>query len=679
MGRPPLAQITGYRKDRLGARIIALGNLLFLEDKFGASVKYLWPDSFESHDMAVDNADHPIFADDFQKKYITQISDSQKPDFGDATDLDQIRGNIGSEVFKERIATGETFICKEGLQPLLFSNEVGAKHISEFRKSMERMEFSEVINDMLNKALSQLKERGETPTALHFRRGDVLDVAPWCHKNWVSKYCPDEFYEEIMKQPKVSALLFSDVPEAAKRLAGDRDNAVTLNDLLDTPHLSEMQRDLVELLLMAKCATIVAPSLSAFSASASLISGSEVSKLPSCLPLPVREAAYDRLLARTLNGPESFHNTGDFAQSIGYAFGHALKRNKHAEFYDLMKDSLDAGHPFASYLPLTMALALANGDTQYAQNLHFRAKSDPNIWKDDRLICDSLSTIAMHQAGEEKKATTEFLNQFLARRKTVLNLDSIASYFFVMEPEVGKLFMLDDVTKEALQLHRIFLFPDDPEIFNGAMTHAYPFWLIGSDWAEMFESQQVIKNVTKDPPFPAKRVSFPAEIRQAEADFFQSNNPLPTDAQAVALLSAMSVAFALSGRYRRATAIMFHCRKHDSENPLYFKRLANRFVATEQWDKAERNLERALNLAPGHPGLILAQAQVAQAQGQHHKVDRLLNGIVDQEWLPFSVFKTWEKSLRQLKSKAAKRNVIALAAKRFEGHQIFEKQWSGKL
>lgn len=674
-----MAQITGYRKDRLGARIIALGNLLRLETRFGADIGYIWPDAFESHDMAIDDPEAPIFDADFQAKYIRQIDANTRPDFDGMTDLDGIRGRIGSDGFAKRLATGETFLCTEGLHPLLFSDEIGPEYTAAFRAATARMVFSARVQAVLDQAAAKLKAMGGAPLALHVRRGDVLDQPPWCHKNWVAKFAPDEFYEATMDLPDVSAVLFSDTPVVVGRMAAARPNAITLEDLVSATDLSEMQRDLVELLLMARCTQIVAPALSAFSASASMISGMGVSKLPGSLPPKVRDDAYDKLVARTLAGPESFHNTGDFAQSIGYAFGHALKCKQHGAFYKLMCDSLDAGHPFASYLPLTMALALANGETAHALSLHERAKLDPNIWLDDRLICDALSTIAMHQDGQTTAAASQFLDQFLARRKTVLNLDSVASYFFTMEPRVRDLFMVDDVTRDALQLKRIFLFPDDPTIFGGAMSQAYPFWLIGADWAEMFETPQVMKNAIKDPPFALKRAAFPVEIRHAEAAFFRDEGALPTDKEALPLLSALSVALSLSGRYRRASGVMFHCRKHDSDNPLYFKRLANRFVATGQWDKAERNLDQASKRAPDHPGLILARAQVAQAQDQHDVVDRLLSGIAEQDFVPFAVYKTWEKSLRKLKSRDAGRDVIAAAAKRFPGHPIFEKQWAGKL
>ena len=216
-------------------------------------------------------------------------------------------------------------------------------------------------------------------------------------------------------------------------------------------------------------------------------------------------------------------------------------------------------------------------------------------------------------------------------------------------------------------------------INDGALNAAFPIWIPGADWPEMFERPQIIKNITKEPGFQAKRAQIPPEIKVAELAFFQEEAPLPTDFASLTLLSVQSVALALSGRYRRASGLMFHCRKHAPNNPLFLKRLANRFRATGHLDKAKINLKRALEVAQDHPGLILMQAELLQEADDHAAADQLLSGIADHAMLPFAFYKTWEKSLRKLKSRDAARDVVAQAAKRFPDHPIFSKQWQGKL
>ena len=677
-----MAQIIGYRKDRLGARIIALGNLLFLEGKFGAEVRYLWPDGFESHDMAVENPKHPIFDPVFAAKYIQQIPMGDRPDIDDLTDIDKVRGRISTKIFEERLAKGERFLANEGIEPLLFSNELGPTHAQTFREALARIEFAEPIRQVLDEATAKLRALGETPLALHVRRGDVLDKDPWCHKNWVSKFAPDEFYEVVMDRPKTATLLFSDTPAAAARLASSRAGAITLDDLIDTPDLSEMQRDLVELLLMAQCDAVVAPSLSAFSSSAALMTGMGINELPAGLPPEERFPAYDRLLGRILKGPDSFHNTGDFAQSIGYAFGHALKEKKHHAVYDLLKNSMAEGQDYAFYQPLIMALAIACGAPAHAVKIHKKAKLDPHIWPDDLKICDALGCVAAHSVGDAQ-AMPLFLQLYLSRNKTAPHLDSLANYFFTQEPLFQELFMVDKLTLDTFRFgrdrERIFLFPVDDELHDGALNAAFPIWIPGADWPEMFERPQIIKNITKEPSFQAKRAQMPTEIKAAELAFFQDEAHLPTDENSLRLLSVYSTALALSGRYRRASGLMFHCRKHAPDNPLFLKRLANRFRATGHLDKVAFNLSRALSIAPNHPGLNLMQAELLQDADDHAGANAVLTGIADASILPFAFYKSWEKSLRKLKSRDAAKDVIVQASKRFPDHPIFEKQWKGKL
>ena len=677
-----MAQIIGYRKDRLGARIIALGNLLFLEGKFGAEVRYLWPDGFESHDMAVENPKHPIFDPVFAAKYIQQIPMGDRPDIDDLTDIDKVRGRISTKIFEERLAKGERFLANEGIEALLFSNELGPTHAQTFREALARIEFAEPIRQVLDEATAKLRALGETPLALHVRRGDVLDKDPWCHKNWVSKFAPDEFYEVVMDRPNTATLLFSDTPAAAARLASSRAGAITLDDLIDTPDLSEMQRDLVELLLMAQCDAVVAPSLSAFSSSAALMTGMGINELPAGLPPEERFPAYDRLLGRILKGPDSFHNTGDFAQSIGYAFGHALKEKKHHAVYDLLKNSMAEGQDYAFYQPLIMALAIACGAPAHAVEIHKKAKLDPHIWPDDLKICDALGCVAAHSVGDAQ-AMPLFLQLYLSRNKTAPHLDSLANYFFTQEPLFQELFMVDKLTLDTFRFgrdrERIFLFPVDDELHDGALNAAFPIWIPGADWPEMFERPQIIKNITKEPSFQAKRAQMPTEIKAAELAFFQDEAHLPTDENSLRLLSVYSTALALSGRYRRASGLMFHCRKHAPDNPLFLKRLANRFRATGHLDKVAFNLSRALSIAPNHPGLNLMQAELLQDADDHAGANAVLTGIADASILPFAFYKSWEKSLRKLKSRDAAKDVIVQASKRFPDHPIFEKQWKGKL
>lgn len=678
-----MTQIIGYRKDRLGARIIALGNLLCLADKFGATVHYLWPDGFESHDMAIDDPAFPIFDVAFQAKYLRQTPQGDRPDIDNLTDIDAIRGRISSDLFQERLAKGERFLCNEGLHPLLFSNELGPDQLAAFRDALARIVWAPRVQSVLDQAAQKLRALPGRPLALHVRRGDVLDKDPWCHKNWVSKFAPDEFYASVMDRPDTATVLFSDTPAVVERMAVSRPSAVTLTDLVDAPDLSEMQRDLVELLLMAQCHDIVAPSLSAFSSSAAMMGGMGIVELPHDLPESDRFEAYDILLNRILAGPDSFHNAGDFAQSLGYAFRHALNVKRHHALYAQLKSVMAQGQDYAFYLPLAMALAIACDDPAHALALDAKAKTDPNIWADDKMICAALGRVADHTAGDKNRATSDFLNLYLARHKTDPDQDALAHYFFAREPVFKDLFLIDDIVMKTQcygrEKERIFLFPVDDALYDGALNSALPLWLTGADWPEMFEKHQIIKNITKNPDLSAKKFYIPPAIKNAERAFFRDDAALPDDRESLKLLSVYAVALGLSGRYRRASRIMFHCRNAMPHHPIFLKRLGNLCLMTGKTDPAARNFDRAATILPHHPGLTLARAQMAQTRDDHATAADLLSANGDQPLLPLSYFKAWEMSLRKLKSRDAAHDVIATAARRFPHHEIFTKQWEGKL
>jgi tetratricopeptide (TPR) repeat protein len=676
-----LAQIIGYRKDRLGARIIALSNLLALEDKFGASILYYWPDRFEAHDLSINDPDHPIFDDAFKQKYIHQIPTINQADFGNRLDLEAIIGNVGTIDFSKKLAAGEQFVCTIGARPALFTNELGPAGHQAFSRAFERIVFSEAIQKAVNEA--SFDQDGLPPLALHVRRGDVTDVEPWRHKNWVSKFAPDEFYEAILEQPGVTAILFSDTMEVAEKISRKWPNAKTVNSLIGNHDLSELQRDLVELLLMARCRAVVAPSLSAFSSVASLIQNTPLRKLPFGLSESERWSAYDGLLKRIFSEPESFHNEGDFAQSLGYAFRHSLSTKKHAEFYSLLKAEMDSGKDFAFYFPLIIALAIACKDDRSARQFTAEALQNKNIWPDDLRVCQGLDSLAEHAFQDRLTGKRKFLSHYLNRHKTNHDLDSIAHYFFAHEADIRDLFMIDMPSLKTFsygdKASRVFLFPIDRELFNGELNLAFPFWIPNGDWPELNEKPQTRKNISLEPTLMQKFFEVPNDLRTAEINAHKNGTPLPESPEETAILSTMATAFTLTGRYRRAQRLLFHCRKHRPDDPLVLKRLANTLLAVGENNRADANIERALEMAPDHVGLAIAMSERQQNKGDHKAVEAMLGRLETRELLPFTYFKIREKSLRQLGAKKEATALIELALQHYPDHTVFQKQWKNKL
>ncbi len=676
-------QIIGFRKDRLGARITSLGNILFLEQKFNTTVRFLWTVTSEEHSMDILDPAHPIFAQDFLEKYIVQVSSGEHEEVtSNLTAIEDVRGRISAEQFESRLKAGERFLCDSGFSPIAFANETEKDLLEPFRASLKRISWAPCIYQALDEAEKKLRSFPGKPLGLHVRRGDILSKEPWCHRNWTSKFVPDEFYTVVMDRPDTTTILFSDTPEVIARLVAERKNALAVSDLISMQGLSTLQRDLLELLILARCDKIVAPILSAFSSLATLLEGTKTVKLPLDLPPSERDSAYDSILSRALYEPDSFYNEGDFAQSIGYAFPHALNVGQYTRLYEKLNTVMQNGQTFAFYLPFVMALAISTGNYSHAIELSKIAKESHDIWGSDKMSCASLACLAEHASGNKRKAFSDFLNSYFSRQASNTFQDSIAHYFLIKEPQFQEIFNVDSVVVETLCKAQVLgdtFFPRSDSLFDGSLNAVLPLWITGADWSEMFEKKGLQNRLTNSPSFVEKQSVIPNDILDAERNYFREQAPLPGDPDSLKLLSIYAVALRLSGRYRRAVQVMYHCRNNMPQHPIFLKRLGDQLLTLGNLEGAQNNFRRASEILPHHPGLTLARARIAQKQGDHHTAVRLLALNADQEILPLTYFKSWEFSMRKLKSRSGARDVIRAAYARFPDHTIFKKRWADVL
>ena len=175
--------------------------------------------------------------------------------------------------------------------------------------------------------------RGD-PVAIHVRRGDILDVPPWCYSSWATKYVPDEFFRAFISTGEGPVISFSDTPEAVRHLAQGNPRILPVTEVFGDARLPQPARDLLELVLMSECAQVGAPSHSAFSRAAAVAGRCRIVALPGALPEDLRRAAYDALLERVIAAQDSFFAPGDLAQSAGYAARHAVVVGRGAELVD---------------------------------------------------------------------------------------------------------------------------------------------------------------------------------------------------------------------------------------------------------------------------------------------------------------------------------------------------------
>ncbi len=662
---------------------MTLANLLRLGARFGATIRYVWPETSEKHDMSIGPDAPPIFDPAFQAAHIDMVAVRDRSVFAGRTDIDLVASRVSAERFAIRLAEGERFVCMAGLVPLRFMDEAPTEAIDAFRKAAASIRFAAPIEAALAAAEETLHGLGRTRMALHLRRGDVIAADPWRHRAWSTKFVPDEFYAQKLSEPGVSAVVFSDTPAAAERMCRAFPNARRLEDLVPMDALSTLQRDLVELLLMSRCSEIVAPVLSGFSASAANYGGVTVSGLPLALEPARRREAYDGVLDRAVAGPDRFLNSGDFAQSLVYAYKHAIGTGRHRPLYARTLASIDAGAPEALLLPVGMMLALACGDTGIALALHARAGAHPDLWEADRRLCAGLACIARHHAGETEQATRDFLQLHFARSSPDDVPDVLAGYFLAREPALRSLFLLDPTS-----LHHLtrgdeppvpVVFPIDDCALGADANRQVPLWINVGDWPEMFDRPGLPEKVAAKPTLAAKIRGLPPAIVEAERLFHATGTALPDDPGSLAALSLLSVALLQAGRYRRALPLMFHCRNSAPANPIYLKRLANHFMVMKNPEKALTNLERALAQAPEHPGLLLAIATIQRARREDAAVTALCRRAVAHDLAPPAAHKMLMNSLWRQGDRREAREVMRFARQRFPGHSAFDKAAQSRL
>lgn len=676
-----MSQILGFRKDRLGARLVTLANTLMLAKQYGCEAKYWWPEKSENHDMAI-SVEHPIFTAEFVAENLILAKGNDKPDVSRYQDLPELQGRMTSEDFHTRVREnkGENYLTQEGFFQFRFNGETVKDAKLRFADAVEGIKFSEEITSRLNHAIAHLREANEHLVALHIRRGDILDQGRWQHRNWTAKYSPDEFFEPALEQRDCSIVIFSDTPDVAQRLIGGRAHVQTPEGLLDLDNCSELQRDLLSLLLMSKCDEIVAPAVSAFSTSASLLGNVPITVVPRDLKPEVRMERYNLLLDRVLHTPASFYGEGDLAQSTGFAFLHALHIRKEKELFTVLKDRMSKRYLRSFYYPLIMALALANDDPEYCISAGKDAQSDEYLWSEDIEICIGLSCVAQHYLAEDQAAASRnFFAHYLYRKKVIPDLDAVMNYFLENDPDVGKLFMLDpvilDIYRYGKAKKRLFMVPVDDSILGGSLNNAIPLWVTAMDWQEIFSRKQVEKNIRNYPTFPGKLVPLPQEIKDAVSQHFKNEAALPSDDKSLVLLSFYAAILRLHGKHYRAGKVLRHCLKFNPNSAISLKRLADNFRDQGDAVNALNLLHQASACVPDHPGLLLILGLNMLQGGDYTNAEVCFEKAAQSGIDLQRVYEEWEKSLQKLGKRQKRLRVLKQAKTLFPDVEQFHKKF----
>ncbi|MDO5622312.1 MAG: hypothetical protein Q4G24_12670 [Paracoccus sp. (in: a-proteobacteria)] len=600
----------GFRKDRIGARLVNLLNVQRLSQKFGVTGRMVW--------LSQPDGPYPELTDPerfFAPRFVRQhmIVMDQHPDMAGRKLFPALAGSTGDEAVARMLDQGQRFSVDTNLEICRMMGEDRAEVDDQIAALVAGLELAPGIRKPLEQARAQLAAKWGPgrPFAIHVRRGDILDGDPWSRTSWPAKYVPDEFFRAFVAEVDGPVIAFSDTPEAVLHMAQGDPRILPVGDLVDFSRLDTAERDLIELLLMAGCRLIGAPSLSAFSRAAEVIGGADVAPLPGGLPEAVRTAAYDALLERVISAPDSFYRPdsgvqGDLAQSVQFAAPQAVTRGRVSELLAVFQgeraDMLNR-HPFLNRALATAAVG--GGLTEVARELAHAGIAAHGIRHRDRVECEQVMTLLTYDPGgaDASAAEADFLNQLFQGRSQ----DS------PILPHMGRRLMLSGgMAARALMLPPALVLDQSytpPQVEGGApLPPVLPVWMLLTDWEELLDSDSRRYALRNWPDLWNKIRNLGQDARDlVQQSVDKADIPVIGDDLAIRA-GFLGAILRLHGRLMRAFAVLHQIDDQRPNDALTHKRLADACFRAGNVRAGTRWLDSARELAPDNPLLHLSAA-----------------------------------------------------------------------
>lgn len=599
--------LIGFRKDRLGARFIALLDVLRLSRKFGLPGRFIW--------LSQPNGPYPelidpasFFAPDFVAEHIEIVAEI--PELGTHRALSSVAQINTSDQFRAALARGERFYSGGIIEVTRFSDETKADVTAELREIVSSLPLTQRLKNAMNRAKREIAKVGDNASAIHVRRGDILDADPWSYRAWPSKYVPDDFFQAFIAQHDGPVLAFSDTPAAVTHLAKGNPRVLPIDQLVGHSRLTPPERDLLELLLMSQCQEVGAPSSSAFSLAAAIVGGVWVRPLPASLPEEVRIATYDALIQRVITRPDSFFAPGDLAQSLVYAAQHAINSGQ----AEALLDGFDPGPQFHDRFPFVrywMALvALAAGRHGEAHGIAAQAVGNELLRKNERQSAQQIieltaaASVAEGPIDEAAFLSSTFdgpvtggpLTPHLAKR--LMTQPSRVAEVLMFSPALARLLLASDEHGMGSALA------------NGGTGEVLPGWTYLSEWPELLSNIQARDQLIRF-PYLGEKLTIGQELLEVlEPALAEGKTPAVPDApDALDRIGFCASKLGLHGRFKRAFALLHWLDKQQPDQPLTHKRLADNCFRVGNSKAGMRWLNSAIDLAPQNPLLRLSLAE----------------------------------------------------------------------
>lgn len=602
--------ILGFRQDRIGARLICLLNTMRLARVAAAPARFLWlsqPDG--PYPELVDPND--FLKAGFVREWIDVVD--AIPELEPRRNVETQAASTSTRHFADAIAAGQQYQCVAMSDLVRFMNESPADVAAEVQEIAAGLMLKPRLARMLVKAREIVARAGEgAPVAIHVRRGDILDGDPWSYSSWSSKYVPDEFFQAFIELNPGPVIAFSDTPAAIEHLRQGNPRVIPVTTLFDSSKLTPAERDLLELLLMAGCEQVGAPSQSAYSRAAAVIGNCRITPLPAALPMGAKQRAYDDLLDRVIARPDSFFAPGDQAQSGSYAAAHAINTERGAEIVEAMagRTELLKRFPFL-YRDLSGA-ALSAGKKEQARRLARAGLANPMMRNRDRPHCKQVLLVLDNLRPNAKSSDTdidaEFLSMiFTGRAGEGPIIPGLARHLLLRGGTAGGALMFDprlvapcSETMAPAQRMGAVDGPDCEEVL--------PLWAVRCDWEELLNDASVRRDMRHMPAIQRKLHVGGPDLPDFEAALAQKV-PTPDLDDLTTLRLGLAASFLrLHGRMHRAFTLLEWLNRKHPNDPLTLKRLADCCFANGNRKGGWRWFQLAMQQAPENPLLQLSCA-----------------------------------------------------------------------
>ncbi len=616
-------QIIGFRRDRIGARLICLLNVLRLSRKFGATGTFLWlsePDG--PYPELADPCD--FFAPDFVARHIRIIH--EMPDLSGRRNLNAAAPGLNVAGFAQTLAEGQRYGCDTMSEVARLMDEAAPDADAAIGAIAREIGLAPGLAAALAEARGKIAALGGgEPVAIHVRRGDILDGDPWSYTGWSTKFVPDEFFRAFIARSEGPVIAFSDTPAAVTHLAQGNTRVIPVGALFDSGALSPAARDLLELLLMAGCAEVGAPVQSAFSRAAAVIGPCRIAALPAALSDEESLAANDALLERAITRPSSFFARGDFAQSLLYAAKHGVTTRRGDALLRLLGQHPTFLQRFPFLYRELAVMAWALGRKGEARRLAKQGLAAPMMRHRDKAQCRQVLLVTERGDSDDMRRATEaqFLSMVLSGRAAAGPVIPALAHELLSQTD-GTLAETLMFPPSMLTLHT------QPPPAGARSGPTLPLWLLRLDWPEFLRDPASQRDLLQSVDMWQKMRLAADGLGEIEVALAAGALP-PVTADDVARFGHCASVLRAHGRLKRAFALLHWLDGAQPGNPLTQKRLADACFAAGNRKAGWRWLALARRSAGPNAMIGLSAALRAIEDADRPRAERHISEAV-QQW-----------------------------------------------